>query len=386
MVSGEIMVAHPDFPHFTLDLLQAHVTDYVWLAGNYDGICAQVQDELRIPGVVSIALKKLDVIIHYVISREDLDRWRKPLYDALLVTMNAGDEEQQMRVWSQLGSIYLRSGNYRSATQTLDKVLEMPDTEMTHEAMLLARIGLLGLRGIQHAEDLDTFIQDTLVAAEHCKPELRARLHTTLGQAYLHRGHTVEAISYLQDAYVKWRQLGNLAEQERNLLSLAEASWVAFRYEQSSRYLSFLSEGLSDSFSTAARRYHQGVAFLETGRLGEAEQVLKQALSYFEKLDAPFLVMSAHHTLGLVQTNCGKYAEAHDNLSLALAFWQESGNRYQHVNAIYALAYLFHREGDFESAYSLYHDALRLLARVPVSPIVVALRDCINEDLSELSK
>jgi len=381
------MVAHPDPQHFSLDLLQAHATDYAWLSENCDGICAQVQDELRTPGVAGIALEKLAVIIHYVLSGADLDRWCKALYDALLITMNAGDDEQQMQIWSQLGSIYLRSGNYRSATQTLDKVLDMPDTEVTHEAMLLARIGLLGLRGIQHADDLDTFIQDTLVAARSIpKPELRARLHSTLGQAYLHRGHTIEAISYLQDAYVKWRQLGNLAEQERNLLSLAEASWVAFRYEQSSRYLGFLRGGLSDSFSTAARLYHQGAAFLETGRLGEAEQVLKQALSIFERLDAPFLVVSAHHALGLVQTNCGKYSEAHDSLSQALAFWQESGNRYQHANAIYALAYLCHREGDFESAYPLYHDALRLLARVPESPIVADLRDCITEDMSELSK
>lgn len=379
------MVARPDSQHFSLDLLHAHGADYAWLGDHYDRLCEQIHDELRTPGVVGTALEKLDVIIHYVISREDLDRWCKPLYDALLVTMNAADEAQQMRVWSHLGSIYLRSGNYRSASQTLAMALKLPETALTQDTMLLARIGWLSLRGIFYAHDIDIFIMETLDAAQYTqRQDLRAWLYFNIGQVYNHLARTVEAMSYLQCAYVLWHGLANKRQQRNALLAMAEACRVGGRSELSMRYIKLAGEEHSEAYGDGIRCYHEGTLLIKTAHYDEAARTLEQALALFQAIKYPYLIASARHALGIAYTYLGFYDQAQEQLEAALTEWAKNNHLYQHAAVVHALGYLFQMQEDFATARRQYQDALQLLAELPAAPVIVKQRQDIEDDLLSL--
>lgn len=379
------MVAQRDPLQFTLEVLQDRATDYDWLSRVYERLCRQLQTELRHPGRISEALAKLELVIHYVISREDLERWSSPLHDALLIVMDTRDEELQVKVWSQLGAIYLRSGKYRSARTTLDRALNLPETELTQDLRLLARIGWLSLRGIFYTEDIDRFITETLAAARHTQREdLLAWLHYCVGQVYVNLGHTVEALGYLQSAYVRWLRLGNAAQCRNVLLAMAESCRVAERFGMARQYLSLAGEDEGDRYGDGIHCYHQGSLLFHQGRYEAAAVAYERALDQFQQLNYPYLLASARHALGLVYTYLGKFKAAETHLQAALKTWIADNHLYQHVALIHVLGFLAQRQDDVATARTQYQEALRLLARLPDVPSMVTLRQDIEGDLASL--
>ncbi len=379
------MVAQPERFEVTPELLRAHATDHAWLTEHYELVCVQVQAALREGPTVRYAVTMLAAIIPYVTSREDRLRWRSPLYDALLLAMDMHDDAFQIEVWSLLGSILLRSGSHKTARAALRKALADSKSQPLAEAVLLARIGMLSLYGMYHFNDIDGFVTETLdLARRSDRLDLRARLFSNLGTAYVHRARTMESLAYMQLAYALWRTLGNAVEQRRALLVMAEACRVGNRFEESMRYLEQAGEDESDSYSTGIRRYHEGALLLARTQYEAAEQTLQQALALFDTLDYPYLTASAHHALGIAQIHCGQYDRARKHLMEALHEWERSDNQYQRVGVIHCLAYLDHMRGDYDSACIQYQDALRFLDDLPESPIVKTLRLAIQSDLADL--
>ena len=380
------MVPQRNYPPLTLKQLQEHATDPQWLADHYEIIRNHIRQGLSHNQDVIGVVQMLNVITPYVMSRPDFRDWTPSLYNAMVHAMNLHDDELMIQLWSHLGSIELQAGNYKTARVSLEKALQQRETSYTEAMRFLARIGMLSLNGAYYADDINAFIAESLAAAGSIdNPYLLARLYFTLGLAYVHQGEALPALQYGQIAYAYWRKLGDKEAQNRTLVMLAEACRVEGHFQQSQHFLDYVTDDLSQLYTSALKLVQKGATYRDTGQWAAAEAALGEALGLLESLeDYPYLRAIAQHTLGITQTLLGKYTPARANLSSALYLWQESRNLYQHANVTHALAYLSHQEGDFDTARALYHDALRLLDNVASSVMVARVRQAIQDDMADL--
>lgn len=372
--------------HFSDIDLEEHINDYDWLDEHIHVIYRQIQEGLCYDFSAQEAIRQLNLIMPYALTRHDYARWKDPLYDAMLHALELKDEEFQIQVWSHLGNYHLQKADYHTAANTFRKALEHPDIEATPEIELLARIGMLRTKTIYQTEDVNQFIQDTLEAARSVKSyPLLGKLYYTLAIAYAHQAETRKALGYGQMALACWYQANNTAEKERVALALAEICRVAMCFDQAARYLALVPANADNVYISAVQHYHQASVLLEKNQLQEALEHIERALRMFKTLDFPYMAGAAYHTLALVQTKLDEFDMARDNLRRAIITWQRIDNAYEQVNGIYALGFLEERAGNNDEARSLYKRALELLQELPKTPLVDELRNELEEHLNKVA-
>ncbi len=363
--------------------VQEHMDDYMWLDEHLDDMFEQIRAGLQNDPLPADTIQLLNTIMPYALTRTDYRRWDPLLYDAVLQVINLRDTENHILIWSHLGSSYLQNGRYRSASEAFDNALRRADYAQTPETRLLARIGMLRAQTIFQTSDIDLFISQTLdETRDMVNYRLLGRLHFVLALAYTHQGRTPQALGHGQIALCYWDQLHNMDEVERCALLLAETCRVAQCYSQAERYLQLVEPTTGDAYKLAIYHYQQGALLLEQNQLDDAKVRFQQAVTAYRHLnDFPYFTAASQHALGLVETKLQLYDSARRNLRRALILWQEMDNRFQQVNAVYALGFLEEKAGQFTKAQHLYQQALAVCATLPVSPMLDELRRELEEHL-----
>ena len=366
--------------------IEEHINDYDWLDEHIDAILRQISDGLEYMSSAQEAIRQLNLIMPYALTRHDYTRWHDPLYAALLHSMELKDEEFQIQIWSHLGNYHFQKANYHAASITFRKALEHPDIDATPEMELLARIGMLRTKTIFETMDVNQFIKHTLKAARSVKSyPLLGKLYYTLAIAYTHQAETRKALGYGQMALACWYQADNATEKERVALALAEISRVAMCFEQAARYLALVPANADNVYISAIYHYHQGSVLLEKNQLQEALPHIERALRMFKTLDFPYMTGAAYHSLALVQTKLDEFDMARENLRRAIIIWQRIDNAYEQVSGIYALGFLEERAGNSDEARSLYIRACELLDKLTQTLLVNELRKELEDHLSTLA-
>lgn len=368
--------------------VQEHIDDYTWLDEHINEVFQQIRDGLNDDSRLMPSINLLNAVMPYALTRIDYRRWDSLLYDALLHVINAQDTENQIQIWSHLGSSYLQYGRYKSASEVFEKALDRTDYVRTHEIKLLARVGMLRAQAIFQTSDIRQFIKDTLKEAQDIvNYHVLGRLHFALALTYTHQGETVQALGHCQIALCCWQQLNNLTEVERCALLLAEACRVARLFSQAERFLQLVEPSTGDTYKRAIYCYQQGALMLEQNQLPEAQSWFNQALTLYQQLpDFPYFTAASHHALGLVETKLEIVDSARRNLRRALILWQDMDNRLQQVNAAYALGFLEERVGNKVIARQLYQKAYDASGSLPTSPMRDELRQELEKQLNNLSE
>ena len=363
-----------------------HRDDYEWLESHLNNIHNEIQQQLEANPAVGEAIEMLNLVMPYVMTRNDYLRWEPLLYSGLQHAMTLRDNNLLIQLWANLGESHLQIGHYQTAAEAFDVALKRANRSAGTEDILLARIGVLKSTTIFKMEDVEQFISDTLDIAQSIQDmSLTARIHYTLAVAYTNRAETAKALGHAQIAYVCWHRLGNTFEKNRSSLIAAEACRVALCFEQAIHFLNTVDGHFTQNFDEALYTYQRGVILLEMARFDDALYWLEQALDTCLKLDRPYMAGAAQHALGLVLIEMDAFDDAYRHLRRALVTWQKIENRYQQAELLYALGYWHSRQNEPNQAQHLYLDALGLSESIVASPLLTDLRQRIQDDLTELA-
>lgn len=183
-------------------------------------------------------------------------------------------------------------------------------------------------------EQADSALQQawTLLTGKDLPKGILAQITDVQGQLYFSRGDLDAALDTWAQTDDLYGQLNNLERQALSRLHQAQALQAKGLFQQVSRTLETLRADLAAQPASplkAATLRQLGDSFRSTGRLDEAEPVLKSSLSIARELADPTLTAAAHLSLGnLAQARLKKtfdrqqQAEALDQARVALAAYQ----------------------------------------------------------------
>ncbi|MBZ0294337.1 MAG: hypothetical protein K8L99_17375 [Anaerolineae bacterium] len=375
-----------------LEDLYDHSENYEWLAQHIHIIFQEIADKIKYPPTAQDAIKALNLVFPYAISRSDHERWHRLLVDALQHAKMLHDNNMLIKIWEQIGEHYLKGSNYESAYQAFLNAYEhATKNNSSTEGKLLAKVGLLRAQTMRNKQDLrEQAVEEIrqLMGYIYYTPILIGLAHHALATHHLHSLEIPKALGHAQYALALLYREGQDIDITVAALTLAEIYRVCGRLNLAKRSLSLGHIHLKNQF------HDQQMAFYayERGTVAHMEQEyetatywLGMALDKFARLKCYRSHQgAAHHMLGLAQVYLSEFEQAGVNLEEALHIWRELDNQYEYINVLFAKGFLAQREGDKEKASTLYDKALEECELSEDSSRLQALRTKILKDKQEM--
>jgi CHAT domain-containing protein/TolA-binding protein len=261
--------------------------------------------------------------------------------EALHLFEQAGDILNRGRVHTNLGSLYLRMGQYADAMETfqLAEVDLLGDDPAAGSALEMRQADILLLDQANAylalnlwPEALDSLHKCQALFEESAQPyELGQSLYLT-GMLHLHQDSYPDAERYLGEAYSLFQRLSNPLWADRTSVALAMLHFRRGDLAQASQMIEALLAAypLSDPQGVARQAGWDVQTVVDVcllasqiqvhqHRLAEAEHLLQRLNSYLnDHVVLPHLSLRLHHAIGQVALRAGRVSEAIDRFRLAI--------------------------------------------------------------------
>jgi tetratricopeptide (TPR) repeat protein len=212
---------------------------------------------------------------------------------ALEAARTSGDQTEQSRALTNLGTVLCWLGRYAESTDRLDQALSLARRlgDRAGQALALTKLGVTAGRWGRHQPAIDHFSQAIELYRQVGDPAGEARAQTSLGNIEGRLGLHRSAIEHYQHALVIHRQAG-------------------------------------DRYGEAAALDSLGYVELRARRYAAAGDHLTESLALYRRLGSRSGEAGILDSLGLLHTRLGRPALGADHHRQALAIAREIGERY----------------------------------------------------------
>lgn len=257
-----------------------------------------------------------------------------------------------------LAQVYESTGDIAQAKVQAQKAFDL--AHQHHAPLTLARAFALLSTLAYRQNDFDAAIQYNQQALEQARQighkHNEAVILCNLGFDYWALGEYAKTIGFTQQGFEIYRQLGN----QRGMVLCCDN--LSALYIEMGQYLpaqQFITQGLE-----AARQigflYEEGLLLANLGRLRleqydlpGAIEAYQQALTVAQGIDSPYVIAGGYLGLGMVSHAQEAYAQAGEQLTLALENYQKAGESAFATGARSYLAFNSLSTGDLPNALTL---------------------------------
>jgi DNA-binding SARP family transcriptional activator/Tfp pilus assembly protein PilF len=182
-----------------------------------------------------------------------------------------------------------------------------------------------------HYPDAITMHTNARTAAQRASdPAGEAQALASLGVIERRLGRYQHAAEHLQEALIKYREIGEIAGEARALGNLGTVEWQAGRNEQAAQHHQqalALFRDLGDRGGQARALGNLGTVYEPLGRYDEAAAHLTQAIAAYQEIEDRYGEAAARCNIGTVLRRQRQYEQARNQLEQALAIFTETGDR-----------------------------------------------------------
>lgn len=296
---------------------------------------------------------------------ESVDLFKKAL--DLLPKLPQAELHTRWRLYTGLGDVYLKSGEFSLATRSLLTEAEMAeDVALTlhQRAGLYRRLGQSAEKQGNFAEAHLFYQQAQKLVRDSADPEDRREMARTLcwaAWAYFLQGDLDSALLSCQEIQSRYHDsqangeqafveniLGGLFYRKGDLTQALHHTQTAMHLREESGHV----------WEVAASRGNLGVLSILAGNWNEAKSHLHASLALRQDLGDVEGIAIVYHNLGLLAKDQGDIELATQYFQKSLTTAEEHGLGYHAVNAQHGLAWMHIQRGQFEAAQSLLTESL----------------------------
>ena len=215
----------------------------------------------------------------------------------------------------------------------------------------------------------------------------QASVLNTLGIVATETGDLKTAESHLREAIGIWKKYKRETELARSLNNLANVLREQKRYKIA---VEISREALMHLVTTASEldkvklQLTLGTLYDDLEQWPQAEKIFKEANTAVLRRSGDVLSQATQaHNLGTVLLKQGRFAEAEIHLRRSQALWRQTTDKLRLANTLSALAEVLVPQKQIKEAYTLYKEAIALLAEYNI-PIANRWREKIIEQQQRL--
>lgn len=313
-----------------------------------------------------------EVVLQLFLLIERRNYWRDwiPTFEQLLARGKEGNDfnlSLKFNLWKQLGQLQRFDRQLEAAMESHQRALNVAEQLDEREKIAQARFNLSeDLRLQRDYREAERFGLMALEGFIECQSHLRWKAATlnTLGLIAQEQGNWFLSEQRLREAVSHWRQTSEITELTRSLNNLGLTLQENEKVEQALccyREVTTLLAKTKSQLDQVKILLSMGTLYYNLEQWSEAERHFREAFSlksssanhtYYDALSA--------HNLGNVLLVQERFSEAEEYLRDAISFWREVDDKLMLANSVGTLGQVLRRQGKKEAQHYL-DQALALL-------------------------
>lgn len=248
--------------------------------------------------------------------------------------------------------------------QTLKQVIQWSEANQHHEltALALVQISYLYIKVEDYKNALAAIQQATEKAAEPNPFLKQSEVTYHMAGIYVHRNEFELALPYFEASYAENKAEQNLISMSINLFEMGRANIELKNYELGVMQLLQsieLSESIGDDQGVAYGHAELAYHYLEQQDYTSAEESLSAAVDLFKQANNALMLFDILIQSVRLKTELGQYQEAQVILDEAIDLNNTHQIRYGQITIDKDKSNLLAAQGDFQTAYTTYVNAIQ---------------------------
>jgi CheY-like chemotaxis protein len=238
---------------------------------------------------------------------------------------------------ADLALCYWREGAFDEARINLANALsEITEEDGDLKALILIRAGIVEASSRRLSEALRVYTEAADLVEQSGDHYLQGTFHNSFGTTLERMADANNLEAYLDRALIEYAAASFHFEQARNQRYFANVEnnlgFLLFkigRYHEAHGHLDRarqLYSELKDTYSVAHVDETRARAFLASGRMADAERVIRSAVRVFERGDEKAVLAEALTTFGTVKARLGKFVRARQLFDRAIEIAETCGD------------------------------------------------------------
>lgn len=360
--------------HLQLDEIFERYQEPDWVGDNALQLYAVISASLNDETTASQARDALLLVYPHVLTRGDVKKWGKMIHDALAVSLRQYNktEGDSPSNYKSIYELYMTSGQSKSPETAIAKPVRRATRRQNPRAILDAYIGIFKLQAYQQTSHFTQKAVDGAIDLARLvnHPQLYARLYQALAYAYLFWGEYERSLDRAFHAYQHWVDNQNAEEAGLSAYAIAIAYCSLKHYDHAVTWLETAARHFS---STEYKRQHilisgeMGTVYFLFHQFDAAVQWYQMALDEARQIQDDYSAAMIQQGLGAVLIYQDKYELAEQSLKQAYTFWDKVHEPRQIAQVYHTMAYLTGRKGDQATALHFCTQAMQTLVQIPES-------------------
>ena len=248
-----------------------------------------------------------------------------------------GEQHKAAEARADLALCYWREGAFDEARINLTQALaDMAETDKDLKALILIRAGIVEVDSRRLSEALRIYGEAAVFVEQSSDHNLKGTFHNSFGLALRRMADVNNLEAYLDRALIEhsaasfhFERAGNMRYVARVENNLGMLFLRIGRYDQVHTHLDRARQlfiQLKDTGTVAQVDETRARTFLASGRLADAERVIRAAVRVLERGDEKAILAEAITTYGTVKARLGKFVRARQLLDRAIEIAETCGD------------------------------------------------------------
>jgi len=248
-----------------------------------------------------------------------------------------GEQRKTAEARADLALCYWREGAFDEARINLAQALsELPKDERDLRALILIRAGIVEVDSRRLSEALRIYGEAAVVVEQSSDHNLQGTFHNEFGLALRRMADLNNLEAYLDRALIEYsaasfhfERAGNIRYVARVENNLGYLFYTIGRHDDAHRHLDRARQlfvELKDTGTVAQVDETRARTFLASGRLADAERVIRAAVRVLERGDEKAILAEAITTYGTVKARLGKFVRARQLMDRAIEIAETCGD------------------------------------------------------------
>ncbi|HEX6187931.1 MAG TPA: response regulator [Pyrinomonadaceae bacterium] len=248
-----------------------------------------------------------------------------------------GEQRKAAEARADLALCYWREGAFDEARINLTQALaDIAETDKDLKALILIRAGIVEVDSRRLSEALRIYGEAAVFVEQSSDHNLKGTFHNSFGLALRRMADVNNLEAYLDRALIEhsaasfhFERAGNMRYVARVENNLGMLFLRIGRYDQVHTHLDRARQlfiQLKDTGTVAQVDETRARTFLASGRLADAERVIRAAVRVLERGDEKAILAEAITTYGTVKARLGKFVRARQLLDRAIEIAETCGD------------------------------------------------------------